>query len=161
MAVTSGPAAVACTATIARATPALCPSASSAQDSTPHTHFLCACVDCSPAYSSAPASPRVHTISSITNQTKNKNVSVSVQAEGCVWATVHSKYPRAIVYHVGWGGKVLRCLLDTGCTFECVVDSNLSLDPNKVVSAQSKHILVKGLGGGSGQTSVVLDQPRP
>ena len=86
-------------------------------------------------------------MSSITNQTKNKNVSVSVKAEGCVWATVHSKYPRAIVYHVVWGGKVLRCLLDTGCTFECVVDSNLSLDPNKVVSAQSKHILVKGLGG--------------
>ena len=64
-----------------------------------------------------------------------------------MWATVHSKHPRAIVCHVAWGGKVLRCLLDTGCTFECVVDSNLSLDPNEVVSAQSKHILVKGLGG--------------
>ena len=64
-----------------------------------------------------------------------------------MWATVHGKYPRAMIHHVVWGGKVLRCLLDTGCTFECVVDSNLSLDPNKVVSAQSKHILIKGFGG--------------
>ena len=137
MAVTSGPAVVACTATTARATPALCTSASSTQDYAPHSQFLCACVDCSPEkQSSVSTSPRIHTISSVLNHNKNKqkNVSVSVPAEGCVWAAVHGKYPRAIVYHVVWGGKVLRCLLDTGCTFECVVDSSLSLDPNKVVS---------------------------
>ena len=55
--------------------------------------------------------------------------------------------PRAIVFHVTWGGKVLRCLIDSGCTFECVVSDDISLDPNKLVSAQKTRVTVNGLGG--------------
>ena len=55
--------------------------------------------------------------------------------------------PRAIVFNVTWGGKVLRCLIDSGCTFECVVSDDISLDPNKLVSAQKTRVTVNGLGG--------------
>ena len=45
------------------------------------------------------------------------------------------------------GGKGYRCLLDTGCTFECVVSDKIKLDPNKAISAQRTSVSVRGVGG--------------
>ena len=65
----------------------------------------------------------------------------------CICAAFDKQYPNALVYTVRWGGQLLNCLLDTGCTFECCIDSRLKLQPNKIMSAQKTHINVRGLGG--------------
>ena len=56
-------------------------------------------------------------------------------------------FPSALVYTISWGGRKYKTLLDTGCSFEFVVNGKANVDANKLMSAQKTRHRVKTGGG--------------
>lgn len=109
-------------------------------------HEHCHCAACTPNAESSPpkgeASGHVHVL----GRSFDDQVIHTIKND-CVYANVSNSFPSALVYTISWGGRRYRTLLDTGCSFEFVINGKSNIDANKLMAATKTRHRVKTGGG--------------
>ena len=106
-------------------------------------HEACACAHaCECSIPRVGASGHVHVLGRSLDDQVISNVKST-----CIYANVSNAFPSALVYTIVWGGRKYRTLLDTGCSFEFVINGKTNVDSNKLMSATKTRHRVKTGGG--------------